>query len=136
MKKVFCLWCFKEQKKDEPGWFEFPQASDYFFCSEECFNHATVKRRGLKCLDIDKIKKHAHQVRRERSRTQKSRFMASLMEQKELKSQDLSELFTLLTARQKNALAVIGLSNVSWSVHANPKRLMDEIEKYTKALKG
>jgi hypothetical protein len=129
MEKKFCLWCFKEQKKDEPGWFDFPQASDSFLCSEECFNHATIKQRGVKHLDFGKIKKHANQLLRERNRTRKSRFMDSFLAQEKLKPQDLSELFSFLTTRQKEALALTGLFSAAWSVHENPKRLMDEIEK-------
>jgi hypothetical protein len=56
MGKTYCLWCFKEKKQGEPGWLEFPECSDLFFCSEKCLNNATVKRRGLKCVDFDKIK--------------------------------------------------------------------------------
>jgi hypothetical protein len=136
MEKIYCLWCFKEREQGEPGWFEFPENSGCFFCSEECCTHVTVKRRGLKCIDFDRIKKHAHQLRRERNRTRKSHFMNSLLAQDKLSNEDIALLLGFLTAKQKKAVTIIGLAQLSWAVHNNPKRLMEKLENLAKELRG
>jgi hypothetical protein len=136
MKKMYCLWCFKEKKQDEPGWFNFPEPSDFFFCSEECLNHATVKRRGLKCIDFGKVEKHARQLQRDLNLAKKMQIKVSLLRQKKLNKEDLSVLFNVLTAKQKTVLALIGLTHLSWSVHNEPEKLMAEIDNLVKTLRG
>jgi len=128
MKKSFCLWCFKEKLDGESWFFEFDQSSDFHFCSKKCLTAASVKRGKDKHIDMEKIRKHAGKLLREKKRCWKTKDMTRLMAQEKIGNEDIPLLFSLLTARQKKVLAIVGLSNLSWSVHGNPNQLMEKIE--------
>jgi hypothetical protein len=62
--------------------------------------------------------------------------MDSLLTQEKLNNEGLALLFSLLTVRQKKAIALIGLSQLSWAVHGDPKQLLKKIESLARTLRG
>ena len=62
MKQVWCLWCFKEKAEGESGRYEFDEHSDFYFCSDKCFDNATCKIRGDVHVDMSKVREHARQL--------------------------------------------------------------------------
>jgi ribosomal protein L24E len=136
MTKTLCSWCFKVIEKEESGIIELPKQSGLFFCSEKCLDHVTFKYRDRKNIDYDKLQKHAKQVIRRQNSNAKSQRLASLLGKEKLDKEDLALLCNLLTPKQKFVLSLIGLSNLSWSVHNEPKKLMAKIDALVKSLRG
>jgi hypothetical protein len=122
-----CFWCGNATPKTKNGWVQYPLRSigtAILFCSKKCLAAASVKGQG-KCLDANKIaaKQRRHQQK------EKAEIMSDLMRKEKLGNEDLAVMTQCLSAKQKKVLAIVGLANMSWAVHGNPKQLMVNIHK-------
>ena len=104
-----CLWCGSEIANTKEGWVPFhfhnknvPEI--IFFCSKKHLAAATYQGKGL-CLDINKIAKNQRNINKKKESAQ----MAEIMQKEKLDKKDMQQLFLCLTAKQKKALALIGL---------------------------
>jgi hypothetical protein len=131
---TFCYWCLKQIKTDSLGIIQLSNDRDIFFCSKECADHATIKIKGKKEIDFNLIRKHANQIKRKQEREKKSRLLSSILKKEKLNSGDLAALHCLLNPKQRLVLAIVGLSNLSWAVHREPKALITKIDDLVKNL--
>jgi len=132
---TLCYWCLKELKTESPGSIEFPKDRGIFFCSKECVDHATIKIRGKKELDFSKIQKHANQIKRKQYRDKKAGLLDSILKKEKLNNEDLAILHGLLNPKQRIALTMVGLSQLSWAVHGEPKALIAKIDDLVKHMR-
>jgi hypothetical protein len=123
-------------EKEEPGIIKFPKQNGLFFCSEECLDYATFENRSKKDIDYDKLQKHTKQFIRRQNSSAKSQRLAFLLGKEKLDKENLATLHNLLTPKQKLVLSLIGLANLSWAVHGDPKKLMTKIDDLVKSLRG
>jgi len=127
-----CCWCGSKSAKQKTGFIPYHFShidKTVYFCSKKCLSEATIDGKG-KILDAEKwAMKKCRDIQK-----QKLDIKNALMQKDKLSNEDLGTLFSCLSAKQKKLLAVVGLANISWSVHGNPVQLIKKINDGVKEL--
>jgi hypothetical protein len=121
----YCLWCDSTSPATKAGWIEYRLSLNLkvHFCSKKCLASATFKGRGV-VLDFRKL---AVRQRQKDRADVKTRFK-EILEKDRMDIKDFPVFFLAMSAKQKKALACIGLSSLLGRFYRNPKKILTELD--------
>jgi hypothetical protein len=124
--KPYCLWCDSTKPATKAGWVERPLTRDFtvYFCSKKCLTTATVNGRG-EVLDVCKIAARQKQKERKAVKVQ----FQEIIKKNRMDEEDYAIFFQGMSAKQKQALALMGLGGLIAKCFRNPKKILAEIDR-------